>query len=231
MAVAFAHGAGRVVAVSTADLASNRALGRADNARFWLSALSELAGGKAIQFDEFPHGFTGERSIGGYAARYGLHWAVLQLCLALFVWTAALQRFGAQRRVAGDERAGGADYLLAMARLYRRGGHRAHAARLLVGGVQRALGQKVGAAPHASGPEVAAALERRGRGDLASALGALEEREKAGEAGDGALLALARACAEARELAASRPGAAAVETRRWFSTLRARRAKASAERR
>jgi hypothetical protein len=219
VAIAFAHGAGRVAAVSSGDLATNRALGRADNARFWLSMLEALADGKRIEFDEYPHGFTGERSISGYAARYGLHWGVLQLCAALFAWVAALQRFGPQRRIAGDERAASADYLLAMARIYRRGGHRAHAARLLVAGVLRSLGRHAGAPPGASAPEIASALERRGRGDLAHSLRALQEREGSASHGDGALLSLARACAEVRAQAASRAGPG--EHRRWFSPPRA----------
>jgi hypothetical protein len=219
VAIVFAYGAGRVAAVSAGDLATNRALGRADNARFWLSMLEALAAGKSIEFDEHPHGFTGERSISGYAARHGFHWGVLQLCAALFAWVAALQRFGPQRRTAGDERAVLADYLLAMARIYRRGGHRAHAARLLVSGVLRFLGRHAGAPPGASAPEVASALARRGRGDLARSLRALQEREGSASQGDGALLSLACACAEVRAQAASRAGAG--EDRRWFSPPRA----------
>jgi hypothetical protein len=208
VAIAFAHGAGRVVAVSSADLASNRALARADNARFWLSVLATLSEGRTIEFDEHHHGFTGERSISGYAARYGLHWALLQLVAALFVWVLALKRFGRPRAVQAEERVAKADYLLAMARIYRQGGHRSHAAQALVSGLVRALGRYAGASARAGEEEVALALERRGRLDLARALRALASRRAAAAQSDRALLSLARGCAGVRARMGARGPAA-----------------------
>jgi hypothetical protein len=204
VAIAFRHGAGRVVVVSAPDLASNRALGHGDNARLWSSMLASLSEGGPVQFDEFHHGFTGERSISGYAARHGLHWALLQLVVALWVWVSAQRRFGRPRRAPEEERVGGADYLWAMARIYRQGAHRAHAVRLLLEGLTRALARKAGLGPRATVGEVVRALSRRGRPDLSRALASAEGRAAAAATGDEHVLSFARACAGARKLSDQR---------------------------
>lgn len=211
--VSLRHGEGRVVAVSAADLASNRALGRGDNARLWASVVSALAAGSTFEFDEYHHGFTGERSISGYAARHGLHWALLQLLLALWVWVAAQRRFGRARKVDADERVAGADYLWAMARIYRQGGHRAHAAKVLFDGLVRALARRAGTGAKPTVGEVVRGLSRRGRPDLGRALSNAEARLNAAGASDEEVLAFARMCAGARKLADHKAPASA---RSWF---------------
>ena len=90
------HGAGRVLVVGAPELAMNQALGRADNAQFWLSALRALGPGP-YAFDEHHHGFHQERSVVDFARRYGLHFAVGQLLLGLCLGALALRRFGRPR--------------------------------------------------------------------------------------------------------------------------------------
>ncbi len=210
VAITFTLGSGRIVAVGAPDLASNRALGRADNAQLWLSLLRGLGGGGEVQLDERHHGFTGERSISALAARYGMQWVVVQLLAAVWLWAAAMKRFGNPVDPGDDQRTATADYLLAMARIYRLGNHRRHAATLLRDGLLRALARQAAAGPRASANDVCSALNRRGRGPLARALfAAVNASESAGS--DEQLLALARSCAKARELSATptRPAAGA----------------------
>ncbi|MGC4113992.1 MAG: DUF4350 domain-containing protein [Myxococcales bacterium] len=213
VAVAFSVGDGRVVALSAPDLASNRALGRSDNARLWASLIEALAAGAPFEFDEYHHGFTGERSISGYAAQHGLHWALLQLLLALWVWVAAQRRFGRARKADQDERVAGADYLWAMARIYRQGGHRAHAAKVLFDGLVRALARlaKTGARPSVG--DVVRGLNRHGRPDLGKALSNAESRLASAGASDEEVLAFARTCAGARKLADHKASSSA---KSWF---------------
>src|SRR5690606_16528240 len=63
------YGEGSVLVLGAPELASNAALLRADNAQFWLSTLRVLATSGEIAFDEYHHGFTGERSIADFGAR------------------------------------------------------------------------------------------------------------------------------------------------------------------
>ncbi|MFP2913195.1 DUF4350 domain-containing protein, partial [Pyxidicoccus sp. 3LFB2] len=98
-------GQGRVLVVGAPELAMNRALARADNAQFWLSALAALGPGP-YEFDEFHHGFTNERSVVDFARRYGLHFAVAQLLLGVALWSVSLRRFGRPRRRLESARVG-----------------------------------------------------------------------------------------------------------------------------
>lgn len=209
----FAQGDGRVIVASAPDLAANRTLARGDNAKLWASVLATLTETGPIEFDEFHHGFTGERSISGYAARHGLHWAVLQTLFALWIWIAAQRRFGRPRREAADERVAGADYLWAMARIYRTGGHRAHAVKVLLEGLVRSLASRAGVAPRASLGEVVRGLSRRGRPDLAKGLAAAEARAAGAAASDEEVLAFARTCAGVRKVA---EGQREGPKTRWF---------------
>ena len=207
------HAEGRVIAISAPDLASNRALGRGDNARLWASMLRSLSGAGPVEIDEFHHGFTSERSISGYATRHGLHWALLQTLLALWVWVAARRRFGRAQRDPDEERIAGADYLWAMARIYRQGGHRAHAAQVLLDGLVRSLASRAGVGPKASLQEVAHGLGRHGRPDLSRALVAAGARLPEAQASDQAVLSFARTCASVRKLAERAPPAKSQPTK------------------
>lgn len=166
------YGQGRVLVVGAPELAMNHALARADNAQFWLSALTALGDGP-YEFDEFHHGFTNERSIIDFARRYGLHFAVAQLLLGVALWSASLKRFGRPRPPPESVRVGATDALFAMSRLYREGRHHAFAAGLVARGLAQELALHAGLPPHAPAASVAEGLAARGRDDLANGLRAL----------------------------------------------------------
>jgi hypothetical protein len=166
------HGQGRVLVVAAPELAMNRALARADNAQFWLSALAALGPGP-YEFDEFHHGFTNERSVVDFARRYGLHFAVAQLLLGVALWSAALRRFGRPRPPPESARVGATDALFAMGRLYREGRHQGFAAGLIARGLTQELALHAGLPPHAPVATVADGLRERGREDLAKGLKAV----------------------------------------------------------
>jgi hypothetical protein len=197
-AILLQRGQGRILVTSATTMAANRELGQDDNAAFWLNALTELAPAHGpIAFDEFHHGFTGDRTVMAYARKFGLHWAIVQGLFALALWILALRRLGPPQALAEVERRASADYLLAMARIYRLGKHRRHAAEALVRGAVRAL-QSHAALPRAAAPEqVADALAAQGRPDLAEGLRQLQARVRR-DLDEAELLALARAAAALR---------------------------------
>lgn len=164
------YGRGQVVVLGAPELAMNRALVRADNAQLWLSLLRAAGGEGPILFDEFHHGFRGDRSIAEFAARYGLHLAIGQLILGLCLWALSLRRFGRPRAPAQEDRVGSAEALSATSRLYREGRHHAFAAGLIAAGLTQELAAVAGRPPHATLAEVGAGLRSRGRADLAAAL-------------------------------------------------------------
>ncbi len=166
------YGMGHVLVVGAPELAMNHALPRADNAQFWLSALSGLGKGP-YEFDEFHHGFSNERSIVDFGRRYGLHFAVAQLLLGVALWSASLKRFGRPRPPPESARVGATDALFAMSRLYREGRHHGFAAGLVARGLAQELALHAGLPPHAPANTVAEALAARGREDLSTGLRAV----------------------------------------------------------
>ncbi|MFO0593834.1 MAG: DUF4350 domain-containing protein [Myxococcaceae bacterium] len=164
------YGQGRVILISAPELAMNKALGVADNALFWHSLISAIATSGPVAFDEYHHGFTGERSMGEFAARYGLQFAVLQLLLGVGLWALALKRFGRATVPVEDNRVGSSDALLATSRLYREGKHHAHAAQSIVKHVATEFAARAGVSGRLEPAEIGAALEVRGRKDLTTAL-------------------------------------------------------------
>ncbi|MBS2030530.1 MAG: hypothetical protein JST54_21690 [Deltaproteobacteria bacterium] len=203
VALLLRRGQGRVLVMAAPTMASNRELAQGDAARFWLNALTELQTGSGkIEFDEYHHGFTGERSLMGYAARYGLPWAIAQGVFALALWSFALRRFGAARPIRESSQRATADYLLAMARIYRLGGHRQHAAGALVRGALRALQGMTRAHRKTDVQSVAATLEATGQHELAHEIRAIASR-LGGELSEQDLLVLARRAAYLRLRASS----------------------------
>ncbi|QSQ18649.1 hypothetical protein JY651_25110 [Pyxidicoccus parkwayensis] len=166
------HGQGRVLVVGAPELAMNRALARADNAQFWLSALAAMGPGP-YEFDEFHHGFTNERSVVDFARRYGLHFAVAQLLLGVTLWSVSLKRFGRPHPPPESVRVGATDALFAMGRLYREGRHHAFAAGLIAKGLTQELALHAGLPAHSPATSVAQGLRERGRDDLAKGLQAV----------------------------------------------------------
>lgn len=166
------YGQGRVLVVGAPELAMNRALARADNAQFWLSALPALGPGP-FEFDEFHHGFTDERSVVDFARRYGLHFALAQLLLGVAAWAVSLKRFGRPRPPPESVRVGATDALFAMGRLYREGRHHSFAAGLIAKGLTQELALHAGLPAHSPANMVADGLKERGREDLARGLQAV----------------------------------------------------------
>ncbi len=162
IAAAVPYGQGEVVIVAAPELATNQALARADNAMFWLSVGRALSRERALAFDEFHHGFTGERSVGDFARRYGLQYALAQLLLGLLFWSLSLKTFGKPAPPEQDNRNASVDALLSTSRLYQEGGHHQHAAALLVTGLASAISQHLNLASNASVDEVVTALRAVG---------------------------------------------------------------------
>ena len=190
-------GQGQVLVVGAPELAMNRALARADNAQFWLSALGALGPGP-YAFDEFHHGFTNERSIVDFARRYGLHFAVAQLLLGVALWAGALKRFGRPRPPPESVRVGATDALFAMSRLYREGRHHAFAAGLISRGLTQQLAPLAGLPSHSTVAAVAEGLRARGRQDLAHGLLDVARQTDAVQT-DAELQTLATSAAHVRE--------------------------------
>ena len=163
------YGQGKVLVLASSELAMNRALARADNAQAWRSMLRAL-GTRALTFDEFHHGFTGERSLGEFASRSGLHIAAAQLLLGIIFWAASLRRFGRPREPTATLRVGATDALDATSRLYREGRHFDHAASTIVRQLAAECAERAGVAGHSSPTDISAALDARGRKDLSAAL-------------------------------------------------------------
>jgi hypothetical protein len=164
------YGQGRLIIIGAPELAMNSALSRADNALFWRSTSRALTAEGTLGFDEYHHGFTGDRSIAEFAARYGLQFAAGQLLLGVMLWAASLKRFGRPRPPPDATRIGATDALFATSRLYREGKHHAHAASAIAKELSAQLARRAGLPAKADSSEISAALDARGRKDLATAL-------------------------------------------------------------
>jgi hypothetical protein len=193
------YGQGRLIIIGAPELATNEELGLADNAQFWRSTLKTVAKSGPLAVDEFHHGFTGERSIAEFAARYGVQYAVAQLILGVCLWAGALRRFGRAKPPPEDVRVGGTDALFATSRLYREGRHFGHAATEIVKQLSAELAGLAGLSARSEARDVADALKVRGRADLAAALADTWTRAQTA-AGDGDVLEVARRAAMARKL-------------------------------
>lgn len=164
------YGQGRVILLGAPDLATNQRLGLADNAQLWLSLVGAAASGGELAFDEHHHGFTGDRSMGEFAARYGLQFAAAQLLLGVMLWAMALKRFGKPRVPTEEIRLGGTDALFATSRIYREGKHHAHAASAIAKELAAELAARAGVSGRSAPTDISAALDLRGRKDLSRAL-------------------------------------------------------------
>lgn len=167
------HGQGNLIVIGAPELAMNRALARADNALFWRSMARALASAGPVAFDEYHHGFTSDRSIGDFAARYGLQFALGQLLLGVMAWAASLKRFGRPKIPADAARIGATDALFATSRLYREGRHHAHAAASILKELAAECAVKAGVPSRSEPAEVSTALDLRGQRELATSLTAV----------------------------------------------------------
>ncbi len=199
-AIYFPFGEGKVVFISSASFASNEFLARADNARFWINLLQVLAmQGRIVEFDEFHHGFTGERSISEYGARHGLHWAVLQLLLALWLAIAAGKRMGKTKILATEELSSKADYLLAMAYILKKSGHKSYVAHKLFQGLVNSMRSLTRVGPKANLQGITNALERQNQAHLARVLLQAENDLLRVKENEEKLLSFGKTCARIRK--------------------------------
>jgi len=173
--------------VEDLEAASNLGLRGEGNAERVVGVVASLvAPGARVAFDESAHGFSASRGIAAYIADRALGATVLQLLLlALFaIWS--IRRGPARHGGAAEapSRASGADFVQAMAEVYRKGNHRSHAADRLLAALERELTSRRGADPEA----------------VAASLAELHEqcdRLHGTRSGDRELLAFARAVARA----------------------------------
>jgi hypothetical protein len=154
---------GRAVIIAAPDLFANRRLAARDNAVL-LHGLGQAAlagpptaakpgakrkgpaldGPRRLEFDEFHHGFTGTRTVVGYIWRGDLKWVLLQLLfLGLLALVRTWKRFGPAAEPPEASQTA-RDYLQAMARIYRLGGHRAAAADRVWGYARRRIAARLG---------------------------------------------------------------------------------------
>jgi hypothetical protein len=208
---------GRAVIIAAPDLFANRRLAARDNAML-LHALGETAlSGAAtppkpgarrkgpaadvprrLEFDEFHHGFTGTRTVVGYIWRGDLKWVLLQLLfLGLLALARTWKRFGPAAEPPEASQTA-RDYLQAMARIYRLGGHRAAAADRVWGYARRRIAARLGLSGKiADGAGAANEIEAIGLAQLARLYRRAEaaRTELQGSATDGDLLDFGRAVA------------------------------------
>ena len=163
-------GQGRIVVLGAPELAMNQALTRADNAQFWVSFARAVTADQPLAFDEYHHGFTGDRSMADFATRYGLQFAVAQLLLGAVLWAFSLKRFGRAGALIEEKRLGETDALLASSRLYREGRHYQHATQAIVKELSSHLAQRAGVSPVSTPAHIGAALELQGQKVWAAAL-------------------------------------------------------------
>lgn len=161
---------GHVVVLSAPELAMNKRLAEADNAQLWLSLLRTASRSGRVLFDEFHHGFSDDRSIATFAARYGLHFAIAQLLFGTALWALAMRRFGRPLVPKEEERIGSHDALFASSRIYREGRHYQWSASLIARGLAQDLAEHVGLPASAQLPEVAQALRARNEDAIATSL-------------------------------------------------------------
>ncbi len=195
------YGQGRVILIGASELTMNRTLAVADNAQFWHSLISTVSGAGPVFFDEFHHGFTGSRSLGEFAGKYGLHFAVGQLLLGIALWALSLRRFGSPRVMLDEQRVGGTDALFATSRLYREGKHFNHAASSIV---KRLAAERAGVSIALEPEEIATLIQQRGRTDLARTLFELTRAARA-TASEADLEHVAMRCAAARHTLKTSP--------------------------
>jgi len=176
-------GEGEVVAVADARLLDNENLRRADNAVLAVNLLVG-DGSRRVVFDEFHHGF-GEGSPAGVTARlFAMLWttwpgrALLVLLLAAVVRALGEGvRFGAPDEEPRPRRRALVEHADALGRLFEGARASRTALEILLAGVRRATGPRVGLPAHVPPAEFRAHLERssaRGARDLAEALAAAE---------------------------------------------------------
>ena len=152
VALVYAFGEGRVVALADQTLVSNEAAGQGAGAvQILVRAAADLVEpGDTIWFDEYHHGFSaGGGPVGaivGYVRHTGSGRALLQLALvAIGLLLLIGRRLGAPRPPVPARRRSPLEHVDALARVYHGAGARRTARGLLVAGLARRLHEPYGA--------------------------------------------------------------------------------------
>lgn len=195
-------GVGRAIFVADPAVLSNRALGLADNGIFAANLLAAARSATPrVAFDEYHHGFEGERGVAGYIGRRALAPAALQAAGAFILLAAALGgRRGRPPLLEEEEPPRSRESVRAMAEIYGKAGLAGHCARELFDAALRRAHDATGVPPEAGPARMAEALRRAGVRGFRALEGIARRRaaiEARGErAGERELLAFAREVAK-----------------------------------
>ena len=193
-AIAFSLGRGRVIAFADHQALTNERLRTSGAAAVFARMAAEAtAGGQALTFDEYHHGFQGDGSLVSgtlsWAVRQRWGYAALQLlAAALLVLVVSAHRFGAPLPPAPLRRRSPLEHVEALAGAYRQAGARHTVRRLLVAGLARRLGRRAPTDEAAAGELVSRLARQSPTGHAAAA--ALQAEWTRGS--DTELVALAR---------------------------------------
>ncbi len=125
--VGLTEGKGRIYLTSAPYLFSNEGLGAADNGRLVLNLLAATPDGSVIAVDEVHHGYVGSEDLAGELVNRRWGWGVLYgVGLLALYWILSGRRFGRiVPLVPPDTRRSSAEFVSAVASMFRRAGRRA----------------------------------------------------------------------------------------------------------
>ncbi|MEL6182420.1 MAG: DUF4350 domain-containing protein, partial [Myxococcota bacterium] len=173
---------GQLIWISSPELVSNRGLARGDNG-LWLARLLLLNPHQALFIDEFHHGMIASRSPLRYAVERGLWGVLLQLGLVVVVMVWRLgYRFGQPYAPPPGPSWGGTALAETLGGVYQQGGHRDHALKVLLEGLERALVAHFRLPTALQGDALCAALHEAGHEPEAKRLAGLQKRVRNGQA-------------------------------------------------
>ena len=146
-AITRTHGSGRALVLSSVSPLLNSRLRKSGAAPLALRGLLQLAGGQAIYFDEFHHGYDARGNLGRELLRFlggsSAGWALLQLALvgAIALLFAGI-RMGRPLPSPPARRRSSLEHVEALAAAYRTTHAATRTARLLIDGVRSRLGAR-----------------------------------------------------------------------------------------
>lgn len=159
-------GKGRLLLVSSPWMLSNAGLGEGDNYLFCLNLARLYAGGAAVLFDEYHHGYGSDRSLSSYLAKRPLFWSLIQLLLwgLLFIYVRNV-RLGRAKILHYEERRSALEYVASMANIYRLAKAEVLALETLYRSFLREVQRRLGPAPTLSHETIADYLNNLGAGE------------------------------------------------------------------
>jgi hypothetical protein len=172
------HGKGHVIALASASMLQNRALGLSDGGVVFARLLQTYAARGPVLFDEYHLGVGEKRSLMRYLRQAGATPLLLALLLAtlLLLWRSGA-RFGGIREPLSAAPNSTASFVAAMGGLFARSADRSGALRVLI---RQALARVAGYhhLPLGSAQQLARSLQERGLADAAAAVRAIEHAEQ-----------------------------------------------------